>query len=298
MFSRAARRCCLAAAGTGGVLMLGGLSAPAHSLQQPRAAVARMALPAAPDFSFGVIAGVQWADAPDGSNFAKTVLRCYRGAFTQLTKAVDFWNTLPLPPSYIAQLGDLIDGINQKSNLDQSERALGMAVAELARARGAVGQPRRQPRAVQLQPRRARGGGVDAPRRQGVLLLRARRRLEVLVLDAYQIGLIGYGHDPDDPRRKEAERLLAEKNPNVEPVGKGVSPDSPEARLGARGADWFANGKKSMWVPFNGGFGGEQLAWMRSRARRRRQGERARDRDVARDPRAWSVRRHHDGVGL
>ena len=62
----------------------------------------------------------------------------------------------------------------------------------------------------------------------------------VLVLDAYQIGLIGYGHDLDDPRRKEAERLLAEKNPNVEPVGKGVSPDSPEARLGARGADWFA----------------------------------------------------------
>ena len=109
--------------------MLGGLSAPAYSLQQPRAAVARMALPAAPDFSFGVIADVQWADAPDGSNFAKTVLRCYRGAFTQLTKAVDFWNTLPLPPSYIAQLGDLIDGINQKANLDQSERALGMAVA-------------------------------------------------------------------------------------------------------------------------------------------------------------------------
>ena len=263
MFSRAARRCCIAAAGTGGVLMLG-LHTPAYSLQQPRAAVARMALPAAPDFSFGVIADVQWADAPDGSNFAKTVLRCYRGAFTQLTKAVDFWNTLPLPPSYIAQLGDLIDGINQKSNLDQSERALGMAVAELARA------PAPSVNLVgnhELYNFNRAELAAAAWMRHGdkeFYSFAPAAGWRVLVLDAYQIGLIGYGHDLDDPRRKEAERLLAEKNPNVEPVGKGVSPDSPEARLGARGADWFANGKKSMWVPFNGGFGGEQLAWMRS----------------------------------
>ena len=222
------------------------LHTPAYSLQQPRAAVARMALPAAPDFSFGVIADVQWADAPDGSNFAKTVLRCYRGAFTQLTKAVDFWNTLPLPPSYIAQLGDLIDGINQKSNLDQSERALGMAVAELARA------PAPSVNLVgnhELYNFNRAELAAAAWMRHGdkeFYSFAPAAGWRVLVLDAYQIGLIGYGHDLDDPRRKEAERLLAEKNPNVEPVGKGVSPDSPEARLGARGADWFASiGKKS-----------------------------------------------------
>lgn len=108
-----------------------------------------------PLFSFGVIADVQWADTEDGSNYDKTVLRryhahsmrtprtchahaigtpcarhhatChamrrYRGAFRTLERAVDWWNLLLEPPTFIAQLGDIIDGVNV--DLGQSDSAL------------------------------------------------------------------------------------------------------------------------------------------------------------------------------
>ena len=79
----------------------------------------RMSIPTSkpeqrPLFSFGVIADVQWADADDGSNYDKTVVRrcipcachahdmrtsrtCsrmrrYRGAFRTLGRAVDWWD--------------------------------------------------------------------------------------------------------------------------------------------------------------------------------------------------------------
>ena len=85
-----------------------------------------------PAFTFGVIADVQWADDEDGFNFMKTVARRYRGAFRTLTRAVDWWSELPTPPAFIAQLGDLIDGLNVK--LGQSTTALELALGELERA--------------------------------------------------------------------------------------------------------------------------------------------------------------------
>ena len=68
---------------------------------------ARASARALPTFSFGVIADVQWADLPDGTNFAGTTRRCYRGALAQLSDAVDWWRALERPPGFIAQLGDL-----------------------------------------------------------------------------------------------------------------------------------------------------------------------------------------------
>ena len=85
-----------------------------------------------PALRIGVVADVQWADADDGWNYDRTSRRRYRGALAMLDRAVAYWNRERC--AFVAQLGDLIDGINQKANLDQSERALGMAVAELARA--------------------------------------------------------------------------------------------------------------------------------------------------------------------
>ena len=85
-----------------------------------------------PIFSFGVIADVQWADHDDGYNYGGTVVRKYRGAFATLVRAVDWWNSLEDPPSFIAQLGDLIDGINAK--LGQSVPALDAALAQFRRA--------------------------------------------------------------------------------------------------------------------------------------------------------------------
>ena len=99
----------------GGALCLGGptLFGMLHSR---RASPALCSQASDIDFSFGVIADVQWADVPDGSNYAGTARRCYRGALQVLSTAVDWWSeeTLSTPLTFVAQLGDLIDGQNAK----------------------------------------------------------------------------------------------------------------------------------------------------------------------------------------
>ena len=88
--------------------------------------------PERPAFSFGVIADVQWADDEDGYNYDRSVVRRYRGAFRTLERAVEWWRSLPESPAFIAQLGDLLDGINVK--LGQSTPALEAALSVLSRA--------------------------------------------------------------------------------------------------------------------------------------------------------------------
>lgn len=114
---------------TARALALGGSSVLCMSSTPPpsrSAAASASAAAAKPLFQFGVIADVQWADAEDGYNFDKTVVRCYRGAFRNLVRAVDWWRELPSPPNFIAQLGDILDGINVK--LNASQPALGACI--------------------------------------------------------------------------------------------------------------------------------------------------------------------------
>uniref|UniRef100_A0A6B2LBD7 Calcineurin-like phosphoesterase domain-containing protein n=1 Tax=Arcella intermedia TaxID=1963864 RepID=A0A6B2LBD7_9EUKA len=61
-------------------------------------------------FSFGAIADVQYADAPDGWDFHKTALRRYRNSLVCLKEAVDCWESGP-PIQFVVQLGDLLDGL-------------------------------------------------------------------------------------------------------------------------------------------------------------------------------------------
>ena len=67
-----------------------------------------------PLFSFGAIADIQYADADDGSDFKKTVVRRYRNTLRILHEAVNLWmnqeQRLGYPVELIAQLGDIIDG--------------------------------------------------------------------------------------------------------------------------------------------------------------------------------------------
>ena len=112
-------------------------------------------------------------------------MRRYRGAFRTLERAVDWWNLLLEPPTFIAQLGDIIDGVNV--DLGQSDSALEARACKTVHSYHAAhtpckchadaahapctchpggagdaapravpgGQHRRQPRAVQLRPRTA-----------------------------------------------------------------------------------------------------------------------------------------------
>lgn len=77
---------------------------PAEMLEEPTAL-----------FSFGVVADVQYADLPVGTNFLKTVHRYYRHSLDALALAVQSWlHDAPggSPVAFVAQLGDLIDGKN------------------------------------------------------------------------------------------------------------------------------------------------------------------------------------------
>jgi len=230
-------------------------------------------------FNFGVIADVQWADAPDGSNYAKTVHRYYRGAFQVLETAVNWWRRYEggvgesesekdksevtdnrqeeeeeegkqqQPLLFIAQLGDIIDGLNH--GLGQSDSALQKALDVLDRAPcpsvNLVGNHElynynRQDLADASWLRHGN---------QEYYSFRPVPGWKVVVLDAYQIALIGYEHALDDPRRLEAVEIMARENPNVSPDGAA--------------GDWFEGmenaGYRRRFVPYNGGYGRKQLEW-------------------------------------
>ena len=213
------------------------------------AATTAATAPPRPHFAFGVIADVQWADEDDGSNYANTVVRHYRGAFRALGRAVEWWRALPTPPSFVAQLGDLIDGRNAATD-GASASALAAALAALDRA---------PCRTVNLV------GNHELYNFDRVALSRApwlahgnhefysfkpAPGWRVTVLDPYQISLLG--HAADDPRRAEAAALLGRENPRVDPSGSG--------------GDWFGGvkGHARRFVPYNGGLGAEQLTWLRA----------------------------------
>ena len=238
-------------------------------------------------FSFGLIADVQWADAEDGSNFAKTVIRHYRGAFENLVAAVDWWKSInkqyksfnindddhndndndteltqrtqqerhSQSLSFIAQLGDIIDGINV--GLGQSDQALSLALAELDKlgpthcpSINLVGNHELYnfDRKELSKAKWLRHGNEE------YYSFVPRSGFRIVVLDAYQIALIG--HDRDDPRRLEAVELIRNKNPNIDVDGNG------------NGKNWFdgipKGSPRKTFVPYNGGYGTKQLTWLKN----------------------------------
>lgn len=205
------------------------------------------AAPNAPLFSFGIIADVQYADADDGSDFAKTVVRRYRQSLSLLRKAVSGWNARQdLSLSFIAQLGDLIDGCNKK--LGASEGALAACLAALDQSRckevhHLIGNHElynfdRETLAKLLNTKRGRGG-------ESYYSFQPATGWRVLVLDAYDIAAIG----ATGPNLQIAERWLEENNPND---------------LKQPGVNWREglSGLECRWMPYNGGIGTRQLAWL------------------------------------
>ena len=87
-----------------------------------------------PLFAFGVVADVQYADLPVGTNFLKTVTRYYRHALDGLSLAVSsYLHDAPggKPVAFVAQLGDLLDG--QNADHGQTAAAAADAHAVLSR---------------------------------------------------------------------------------------------------------------------------------------------------------------------
>lgn len=192
---------------------------------------------------FGVIADVQYADAPDGANFAGTQIRHYRGALVALRKAVSFWNVANV--SLVVNLGDTIDG-RCRTKDGTSEQCMETVLAEFAGFRG--------DRVVHLVGNHELYNFQD----RGELHRRLGTKekgleyfsmvfgdVKAIVLDPYQVAIMS----DDACRRQEALDILKEHNPNdvLNAVDwtKGLSP------------------AKRHFVPYNGALGAEQLAWLR-----------------------------------
>lgn len=230
-----------------------------------RAAAASSGGGAVPLFSFGVIADVQWLDADDGYNYARTVKRCYRGALDVLGLAVDWWCDRQDPPLFIAQLGDLIDGQNHAAG--QSQAALDGALAHLDRAPCPVVNLLGNHELYNFSRAELASRLGTAPPATGCIIgpdgdreyysFMAAPGWRFLVLDAYRDAVIGY--PKDDARFIKNARYLSDRNPNI-------NPENPDAS-----GDWLAGiprGDKSRrFVPYNGGLGAEQLAWLRAELR-------------------------------
>jgi putative uncharacterized protein (fragment) len=71
---------------------------------------------------FGILTDIQYADydnLPASYNPSKT--RYYRASLTQVKSAFNHWNQLSNKPSFVLQLGDIIDGLNVFQNLNRHE---------------------------------------------------------------------------------------------------------------------------------------------------------------------------------
>ena len=201
-------------------------------------------------FQLGVIADVQYADTQDGTNFAKTTTRHFRGSLRVLEKAVDYWNASSL--DLVANLGDTVDG--RCVRLGQTESATTAVINEFARCRC--------PQVVHLVGNHDLYNFTSRDELDRWLHTRGNSHLEyravspndslrILILDSYRISLLW---PPGHPHREEAQALLRRKNPNdVESSDR----------------HWFKglSGEDRRFVPYNGGLGHQQMAWLRAQLR-------------------------------
>ncbi|XP_059509791.1 manganese-dependent ADP-ribose/CDP-alcohol diphosphatase-like [Stegostoma tigrinum] len=88
------------------------------------------------NFTFGVIADIQYANTDNGYNDTCTMRRYYRNSLHLLSSAVKGWNEEAVTPRFILQLGDIIDGCN--SQLKSSDHALQVVLDEFSKCSSPV----------------------------------------------------------------------------------------------------------------------------------------------------------------
>lgn len=175
---------------------------------------------AAPLFSFGVIADIQYADAEDGYDFGGFRRRYYRQSLNLLRDAVEAWAAERPPLAFVLQLGDSIDGLNARSG--EAEGALEQVLAVLGRLAVPVhhawgnhefynfSRARLVRTGLNSHPARAM---ADPPAGDcQAYHFSPAAQFRIVVLDAYDLSILG--REPDNPRYQESLQLLREKNPN------------------------------------------------------------------------------------
>ena len=235
-----------------------------------------------PIFRFGVIADIQYCDCDDASNFVGTEVRKYRGTLGQAKAAADYWNRLESPKtSFVLQLGDLIDGQNAGGygaglsfSEPQSEAALSRVARELSRVVAPVfhaignhelynfdwasirAKLQGRPIVNQRSDWQVAGDAASTGRPGGAVepfaIRPAAGGWTFLMLNCYHVSV---EQDKELDGYKRAMELIEEHNPRCHAA----------LRDGKSNVNFFegvTDEAKLRYVPFNGGLGAEQLAWL------------------------------------
>ncbi|OWF51857.1 manganese-dependent ADP-ribose/CDP-alcohol diphosphatase-like [Mizuhopecten yessoensis] len=200
----------------------------------------------------GIIADVQYADIDDRYNFRKTRLRFYRKALTLLKRAVIDWTAEEV--DCVFQLGDVIDGFNKDENA--SKCALGKVVEALKLFPGPVyhtwGNHElynfSQEELIQSDLFSGNMPQCACPKGKSYFSFNIHRKLKVVVLNCYEISMLGLPED--SPEYKVAEAIIKGNNPK-----KNLNdPDGLQ-------------GTNRRFLKFNGAISASQLDWLKAHLR-------------------------------
>ncbi|XP_062330714.1 manganese-dependent ADP-ribose/CDP-alcohol diphosphatase [Osmerus eperlanus] len=205
-----------------------------------------------PLFTFGVIADIQYADIDDGFNFKRTRKRYYKSSLRLLRNALESWESAPVKPTFILQLGDIIDGFNKK--YDASHRALETVMKEFDSCPASVHHVWGNhefynfSRESLLHSTLNSTTSSDRGERPPTGDIYAYHFCPVpgfrfVLLDAYDVSLLG--REESSEQYQQAMTLLKEHNSNEDL-------NQPPASYGL----------VQRFVKFNGGFSKEQLDWL------------------------------------
>jgi manganese-dependent ADP-ribose/CDP-alcohol diphosphatase len=222
-------------------------------------------------FSFGVIADIQYVDAPDAMNFQNTTMRRYKQSFDIFKEAISSWDALKEAPKCAIVLGDILDGksasmMNQEKCINDVLQASSESTYEMLYCFGnhchysfsrTDLHEKLSPRFLlsdQASHNQNQNSGSKTDSTFGGICSPTKLYYDwspyanwrFISLDCYDVSLIG-ASCPEN--KKLAEELLAKNNPNDLTIGSG----------------WF-NGltyDKKRWVPYNGGISKEQIEWLK-----------------------------------
>lgn len=194
----------------------------------------------------GLIADVQYVDKEDGFDFTGKQRRRYRNSLKILGKAVDHWNKVGV--NSIIQLGDLIDVKARDSDTSRSD--LDTVLEEFNRAEckhvvHLIGNHE-----LYNFKRDMLGNLFDMKTNPTWYSFKpiSESRLRLIVLDSYDLSTIE-GSSPS--MTQAALDYLSKHNPND---------------ITRFGGDWSKGltGYDKRFMPYNGGLGTDQLAWLDS----------------------------------
>ncbi|XP_063819707.1 manganese-dependent ADP-ribose/CDP-alcohol diphosphatase-like [Pseudophryne corroboree] len=179
-----------------------------------------------PLFTFGIIADIQYADIDDRYNYVKTRMRYYRNSLSLLQKATGQWASETVKPTFILQLGDIIDGFNVQYNA--TETSLTKVLTEIEKLKIPVHHiwgnhefynfSRKQLLESKLNSMPLKDALTTSPENNDHLdsfyayHFSPFPKFRLLLIDSFDFSVIG--RDPSSHKHVKSLKLLKQKNPN------------------------------------------------------------------------------------